>query len=93
MSDRAIGDKPPSFPDLILNLQRYWADYGCVVFQPYDMEMRAGTFHPATVLRALGPELWNAVYVQPSRRPPDGRYGDNPHRRQHYYQLPAILKP
>ena len=76
MSDRAIGDKPPSFQDLILNLQRYWADYGCVVLQPYDMEMGAGTFHPATVLRALGPEPWNAAYVQPSRRPTDGRYGE-----------------
>ena len=93
MSDRAIGDKPPSFQDLILNLQRYWADYGCVVLQPYDMEMGAGTFHPATVLRALGPEPWNAAYVQPSRRPTDGRYGENPNRFQHYYQFQVILKP
>jgi glycyl-tRNA synthetase alpha chain len=92
MSDRAIGDKPPSFQDLILNLQRYWADYGCVVLQPYDMEMGAGTFHPATVLRALGPEPWNAAYVQPSR-PTDGRYGENPNRFQHYYQFQVILKP
>ena len=82
-----------SFQDLILNLQRYWADWGCVVLQPYDMEMGAGTFHPATVLRALGPEPWNAAYVQPSRRPTDGRYGENPNRFQHYYQFQVILKP
>jgi glycyl-tRNA synthetase alpha chain len=82
-----------SFQDLILNLQRYWADQGCVILQPYDMEMGAGTFHPATVLRALGPEPWNVAYVQPSRRPTDGRYGENPNRFQHYYQFQVILKP
>ena len=85
--------KAPSFQDLILNLQRYWADQGCVVLQPYDMEMGAGTFHPATVLRALGPEPWKAAYVQPSRRPTDGRYGENPNRFQHYYQFQVVLKP
>lgn len=83
----------PSFQDLILNLQRYWADQGCVVLQPYDMEMGAGTFHPATILRALGPEPWKAAYVQPCRRPTDGRYGENPNRFQHYYQFQVILKP
>ena len=87
------GKSALSFQDLILNLQRYWADWGCVVLQPYDMEMGAGTFHPATVLRALGPEPWNAAYVQPSRRPTDGRYGENPNRFQHYYQFQVILKP
>ena len=82
-----------SFQGLILALQRYWADYGCVILQPYDMEMGAGTFHPATTLRALGPKPWNAAYVQPSRRPKDGRYGENPNRLQHYYQFQVILKP
>jgi glycyl-tRNA synthetase alpha chain len=82
-----------SFQGLILALQRYWADYGCVVLQPYDMEVGAGTFHPATTLRALGPKAWNAAYVQPSRRPKDGRYGENPNRLQHYYQFQVILKP
>jgi len=82
-----------SFQGLILALQRYWADYGCVILQPYDMEVGAGTFHPATTLRALGPHAWNAAYVQPSRRPKDGRYGENPNRLQHYYQFQAILKP
>ena len=82
-----------SFQGLILTLQRYWADYGCVVLQPYDMEMGAGTFHPATTLRALGPKPWKAAYVQPSRRPSDGRYGENPNRLQHYYQYQVILKP
>jgi glycyl-tRNA synthetase alpha chain len=82
-----------SFQGLILALQRYWADYGCVILQPYDMEVGAGTFHPATVLRALGPKPWNAAYVQPSRRPKDGRYGENPNRLQHYYQFQVILKP
>lgn len=86
-------DRPPSFQDLILRLQRYWADRGCVILQPYDMEVGAGTFHPATTLRALGPEPWNAAYVQPSRRPTDGRYGENPNRLQHYYQFQVILKP
>jgi glycyl-tRNA synthetase alpha chain len=82
-----------SFQGLILALQRYWADYGCVILQPYDMEVGAGTFHPATTLRSLGPRPWRAAYVQPSRRPKDGRYGENPNRLQHYYQFQAILKP
>ena len=86
-------DRPPSFQDLILRLQRYWADQGCVILQPYDVEVGAGTFHPATTLRALGPEPWNAAYVQPSRRPTDGRYGENPNRLQHYYQFQVIMKP
>jgi len=85
--------KPDSFQDLILALQRYWAEHGCVVLQPYDMEMGAGTFHTATFLRALGPEPWRAAYVQPSRRPKDGRYGENPNRLQHYYQFQVVLKP
>ena len=83
----------PSFQDLILTLQRFWADQGCVVMQPYDVEVGAGTFHPATTLRALGPKPWRAAYVQPSRRPTDGRYGENPNRLQHYYQFQVILKP
>ena len=82
-----------TFQDLILTLQNYWADKGCVVLQPYDIEMGAGTFHTATFLRSLGPERWNAAYVQPSRRPTDGRYGDNPNRLQHYYQFQVVLKP
>jgi len=82
-----------SFQELILRLQVYWADRGCVVQQPYDMEVGAGTFHPATFLRAIGPEPWNAAYVQPSRRPTDGRYGENPNRLQHYYQYQVVLKP
>jgi len=82
-----------SFQSLILELQRYWADYGCILLQPYDMEVGAGTFHPATILRALGPTPWSAAYVQPSRRPKDGRYGENPNRLQHYYQFQVILKP
>ena len=81
------------FQSLILRLQSYWAGYGCVLLQPYDMEMGAGTFHPATLLRALGRAPWNAAYVQPSRRPTDGRYGENPNRLQHYYQFQTILKP
>ena len=84
---------PPSFQDLILTLQRYWAERACVILQPYDMEMGAATFHPATTLRALGPKPWRAAYVQPSRRPKDGRYGENPNRLQHYYQFQVILKP
>ncbi len=84
---------PRNFQDLILALQRYWAGQGCVLLQPYDMEMGAGTFHTATFLRALGPEPWNAAYVQPSRRPGDGRYGDNPFRLQHYYQFQVLMKP
>jgi glycyl-tRNA synthetase alpha chain len=86
-------DPRKSFQGLILALQRYWAEHGCVILQPYDMEMGAGTFHPATTLRALGPKPWNAAYVQPSRRPKDGRYGENPNRLQHYYQFQVILKP
>ena len=92
MTDGARSDAP-SFQDLILTLQRYWAARGCVILQPYDMEVGAGTFHPATTLRALGPQPWNAAYVQPCRRPTDGRYGDNPNRLQHYYQFQVILKP
>ena len=83
----------PSFQELILTLQAFWARRGCVLLQPYDMEMGAGTFHPATTLRALGPEPWRAAYVQPTRRPADGRYGDNPNRLQHYYQFQVLLKP
>jgi glycyl-tRNA synthetase alpha chain len=82
-----------SFQGLILTLQRYWAEQGCVIVQPYDLEMGAGTFHPATTLRALGPRPWRAAYVQPSRRPKDGRYGENPNRLQHYYQFQVIIKP
>jgi glycyl-tRNA synthetase alpha chain len=82
-----------TFQDLILQLQRFWSDRGCVIQQPYDMEMGAGTFHPATFLRAVGPEPWRAAYVQPSRRPKDGRYGENPNRVQHYYQFQVVLKP
>ena len=82
-----------TFQDLILALQQYWAEQGCVVLQPYDMEVGAGTFHTATFLRAIGPETWNAAYVQPSRRPADGRYGENPNRLQHYYQFQVVLKP
>jgi glycyl-tRNA synthetase alpha chain len=85
--------RKPSFQTLILKLQEYWAEQGCVILQPYDMEVGAGTFHPATTLRALGPEPWNAAYVQPSRRPSDGRYGENPNRLQHYYQFQVIMKP
>jgi glycyl-tRNA synthetase alpha chain len=82
-----------SFQSLILDLQNFWAEQGCVILQPYDVEVGAGTFHPATALRALGPEPWRAAYVQPSRRPTDGRYGENPNRLQQYYQLQVILKP
>jgi len=82
-----------SFQDLILSLHRYWGEYGCVILQPYDMEMGAGTFHPATVLRALGPDPWRAAYVQPCRRPTDGRYGENPNRLGAYYQYQVVLKP
>jgi len=84
---------PTTFQELIFRLQTYWAERGCVVLQPYDMEVGAGTFHPATFLRAIGPEPWNCAYVQPSRRPTDGRYGENPNRLQHYYQYQVILKP
>jgi len=82
-----------SFQDLILTLQQFWGQQGCVILQPYDMEVGAGTFHPATTLRSLGPRPWNAAYVQPSRRPKDGRYGENPNRLQHYYQFQVIMKP
>jgi len=84
---------PETFQELILRLQNFWANHGCVVLQPLDMEVGAGTFHPATFLRALGPENWNAAYVQPSRRPADGRYGENPNRLQHYYQFQVVMKP
>jgi glycyl-tRNA synthetase alpha chain len=84
---------PATFQDLLLRLQAYWAERGCVVLQPLDMEVGAGTFHPATFLRAIGPEPWSAAYVQPSRRPTDGRYGDNPNRLQHYYQYQVVIKP
>ncbi|CAM1628263.1 MULTISPECIES: glycine--tRNA ligase subunit alpha [Bartonella] len=86
-------DPKRSFQGLILTLQNYWAQYGCAVLQPYDMEVGAGTFHPATTLRSLGPRPWKAAYVQPSRRPTDGRYGENPNRLQHYYQFQVLLKP
>jgi glycyl-tRNA synthetase alpha chain len=84
---------PETFQDLILSLQKFWGEYGCVILQPYDLEMGAGTFHPATFLRAIGPEPWRAAYVQPCRRPTDGRYGENPNRLQHYYQFQVLLKP
>ncbi len=89
----SAGADPKTFQGLILALQQFWADKGCVVLQPLDMEVGAGTFHPATFLRAIGPESWNCAYVQPSRRPGDGRYGENPNRLQHYYQYQVILKP
>lgn len=85
--------KGATFQELILALQTYWAEQGCVLQQPYDMEMGAGTFHPATFLRAIGPEPWSAAYVQPCRRPTDGRYGENPNRLQHYYQFQVVIKP
>jgi|TARA_B110000438_G_scaffold231810_1_gene227299 glycyl-tRNA synthetase alpha chain len=84
---------PINFQETILNLQKFWGDYGCVILQPYDMEVGAGTFHPATTLRSLGTKPWKAAYVQPSRRPTDGRYGKNPNRLQHYYQFQVIIKP
>jgi len=82
-----------TFQEIILTLQRYWSNQGCVLLQPYDMEMGAGTFHPATFLRALGPEPWKSAYIQPSRRPKDGRYGNNPNRLQYYYQYQVVMKP
>jgi glycyl-tRNA synthetase alpha chain len=88
-----VTPKPPSFQQLILRLHAFWAEQGCVILQPYDVEMGAGTFHPATTLRALGAKPWAAAYVQPSRRPSDGRYGENPNRLQHYYQYQVIMKP
>ena len=84
---------PVTFQNLIFNLQKFWGKYGCVILQPYDLEVGAGTFHPATTLRSLGPKPWKAAYVQPSRRPTDGRYGKNPNRLQHYYQYQVIIKP
>ena len=82
-----------SFQDIIMNLEKFWGKNGCIILQPYDMEVGAGTFHPATTLRSLGPKSWKAAYVQPSRRPTDGRYGENPNRLQHYYQYQVIIKP
>jgi len=82
-----------SFQEIIMNLQKFWGKYGCIILQPYDLEVGAGTFHPATTLRSLGPKPWKAAYVQPSRRPTDGRYGENPNRLQHYYQFQVIIKP
>ena len=95
MVSKIIKKKPKliSFQDTILNLQKFWSKHGCVILQPYDIEVGAGTFHPATTLRSLGPKPWKAAYVQPSRRPTDGRYGDNPNRLQHYYQFQVIIKP
>ncbi len=93
MSSPMSNDPKNSFQGLILTLHEYWAKYGCVILQPFDMEVGAGTFHPATTLRALGPKPWNVAYVQPSRRPTDGRYGENPMRLQHYYQYQVLLKP
>ena len=86
-------NKALSFQDIIMNLQKFWGKYGCLILQPYDIEVGAGTFHPATTLRSLGPKPWKAAYVQPSRRPTDGRYGKNPNRLQHYYQFQVIIKP
>lgn len=88
-----VATPPRTFQDLLLKLQTFWADHGCVIMQPYDMEVGAGTFHPATFLRAIGPEPWRSAYVQGSRRPTDGRYGDNPFRLQHYFQFQTVLKP
>ena len=89
----AKANKVLSFQDIIMSLQKFWGKYGCVILQPYDVEVGAGTFHPATTLRSLGPKPWKAAYVQPSRRPTDGRYGENPNRLQHYYQFQVIIKP
>jgi len=86
-------DTTKSFQNLILKLQSFWAENGCAIVQPFDMEVGAGTFHPATFIRSIGPEPWKAAYVQPSRRPGDGRYGKNPNRLQHYYQFQVLLKP
>ena len=88
-----VAEKAPSFQDLILRLQHYWAEQGCAILQPYDVEVGAGTLHPSTTLRSLGPRPWKAAYVQPSRRPSDGRSGENPNRLQHYYQFQVLLKP
>ena len=91
--NKKINASVQSFQNTILNLQKYWGNHGCVILQPYDIEVGAGTFHPATTLRSLGTKPWRAAYVQPSRRPSDGRYGDNPNRLQHYYQFQVIIKP
>ncbi len=93
MADNVASAPSNSLQDLILTLQHFWSSKGCVILQPYDMEVGAGTFHPATTLRSLGPEPWKTAYVQPSRRPTDGRYGENPNRTQHYYQFQVLLKP
>lgn len=93
LMDKEIAAAPGNFQELILRLQQFWAQRGCVIAQPYDMPMGAGTFHPATFLRAVGPEPWSSAYVQPCRRPTDGRYGDNPFRLQHYYQYQVMIKP
>jgi tetrameric-type glycyl-tRNA synthetase alpha subunit len=93
MPSQKIGSKPQTFQDLLFTLQHYWSARGCVILQPYDMEVGAGTFHAATFLRAIGPEPWSAAYLQPSRRPTDGRYGANPFRLQHYYQFQVLIKP
>ena len=90
---KKLKKKPPAFQDTILTLQKYWSKQGCVILQPYDLEVGAGTFHPATTLRSLGEKPWKTAYVQPSRRPTDGRYGDNPNRLQHYYQFQVLIKP
>ena len=88
-----VSSKGQTFQEIIMNLQKFWGKYGCALLQPYDLEVGAGTFHPATTLRSLGPNPWKAAYVQPSRRPTDGRYGENPNRLQHYYQFQVIIKP
>src|SRR5277367_4770534 len=93
MNNGKLGARPRTFQDLIFTLQHYWSQHGCVILQPYDMEVGAGTFHTATFLRSIGPEPWSAAYVQPSRRPTDGRYGANPFRVQHYYQFQVLIKP
>ncbi|NNF51488.1 MAG: glycine--tRNA ligase subunit alpha [Gammaproteobacteria bacterium] len=93
MTNKSNNGAPANFQELLACLQNFWAGHGCAILQPYDMEMGAGTFHPATFLRAIGPEPWRAAYVQPSRRPTDGRYGENPNRLQHYFQFQVVLKP
>ena len=90
---KKMGTTPITFQDAVMNLQKFWGNYGCVILQPYDMEVGAGTFHPATTLRSLGAKPWKTAYVQPSRRPTDGRYGENPNRLQHYYQFQVLIKP
>lgn len=93
INSQGIENAPQTFQDLIMRLQAFWSEQGCVIVQPLDLEVGAGTFHPATFLRAIGPEPWNSAYVQPCRRPTDGRYGENPNRLQHYYQYQVVLKP